>query len=837
MRRDHLLVSTLAALTSVRGAFFAGAPLPQSLERSSSSAGALAHPLQPQQHGTAFLGSSRVSCFDSGISSSSSSSSSSRSSSSSSSGSSSSSSSSRRCRRRATLPACVATDADSALKAAEMRARAAMEAADAAEKAAKGRTASFVPSVASGPATFPLAAVVGQESIKTALLLTAVNPSGVGGVVISGTRGTAKSVMARGLHELCPPIEVVKGSPFNIDPSTGTMQEIDSFLLAELQATGKKLEDLETEIIPTPFVQVPLDVLEDRLLGSVDVEKSVRTGKTVFEPGLLARAHRGVLYVDDLNLLDESISNLLLEALSTGWVSVEREGQSVRHPCRPLLIATFNPEEAELREHLMDRIGICLSADAEPLTQEERLEATQRAVEFSTDPQAFIKKYEEGTSAMKSAITFAREYIKPIKTKRAQMKYLCENAIRAGVQGSRADIYSSEVARANAALNGNEIVDADDLVLAIKLCIAPRGTEIQAPPPPDDQQMQQPPPPPPPPEQEQDQDEDEQEQEQEPEPEQEQDDAAPPIPEEFMFDVEGVALDPEVMKFANKAKSGRSGSRGKIFSDERGRYIKPMLPKGKVKKLAVDATMRTAAPYQNKRRAREMEKTGVDQAGRVFIESADVRSKKMVRKAGSLIIFVVDASGSMALNRMNAAKGAAISLLAEAYQSRDKISLISFQGEFAQVVLPPTRSIAMAKNRLERMPCGGGSPLAHALNMAALTGMNAQKSGDVGEVLVVCISDGRANVPLSVSVGEGPVEGAPPVDKKELKEEVLKTARMLGMLQGFKLLMLDTENKFVSTGVAKEIAAAAQGKYHYIPKASEGAVASVASQAIANMRG
>jgi len=338
--------------------------------------------------------------------------------------------------------------------------------------------------------------------------------------------------------------------------------------------------------------------------------------------------------------------------------------------------------------------------------------------------------------------------------------------------------------------------------------------------------------------------EEEQQEEEEPEPEQEQDDSAPPIPEEFMFDVEGVALDPEVMKFANKAKSGKSGSRGMIFSEERGRYIKPIMPKGRVRKLAVDATMRTAAPYQVKRRAMQVEKAGSDFddkgrpfKSRVFIEQSDVRAKKMARKAGSLVIFVVDASGSMALNRMNAAKGAAINLLAEAYQSRDKICLISFQGEFAQVVLPPTRSIAMAKNRLERMPCGGGSPLAHALNQAALTGMNAQKSGDVGEVLVVCISDGRANVPLAVSVGEGPEEGEPPMDKKELKEEVLNTAKMLGTLSGFKLLMLDTENKFVSTGVAKEIAAAAQGRYHYIPKASEGAVAQVASQAIADLRG
>jgi magnesium chelatase subunit D len=317
-----------------------------------------------------------------------------------------------------------------------------------------------------------------------------------------------------------------------------------------------------------------------------------------------------------------------------------------------------------------------------------------------------------------------------------------------------------------------------------------------------------------------------------------------------MFDVEGVALDPDVMKFANKANSGKSGSRGMIFSEERGRYIKPILPKGRVRKLAVDATMRTAAPYQVKRRERQnaaiARETEEIAAGKViakpvkkkgvYIEQSDVRQKKMARKAGSLVIFVVDASGSMALNRMNAAKGAAINLLGEAYQSRDKICLISFQGDCAQVLLPPTRSIAMAKNRLERMPCGGGSPLAHALNQAAQVGMNSQKSGDVGEVLVICISDGRANVPLSSSDGEVDPD-AEPMDKAALKEEVIATAKLLGSMRNFKLLMLDTENKFVSTGQAKEIAKAAGGKYHYIPKGDGRSVAAVASNAIADMKG
>ncbi len=214
----------------------------------------------------------------------------------------------------------------------------------------------------------------------------------------------------------------------------------------------------------------------------------------------------------------------------------------------------------------------------------------------------------------------------------------------------------------------------------------------------------------------------------------------------------------------------------------------------------------------------------------------------MARKAGSLIIFVVDASGSMALNRMNAAKGAAMSLLTEAYQSRDQIALIPFQGDFADVLLPPTKSIAMAKKRLEQMPCGGGSPLAHALQQATLTGINAQKSGDVGKVVVVCISDGRANVPLCTSVGE---EFDPDADEDSkdgkpsrnyLKEEVLACAKQLGALPGFNLLCIDTENKFISTGIAKEIANAACGNYHQISKADGNAIASVTQSALNELK-
>jgi len=681
--------------------------------------------------------------------------------------------------------------------------------------------------------------IVGQAPIKTALLLAAVNPN-LGGVVIAGGRGTGKSVMARAMHRLLPPIEIVKDSKFNIDPETD--DEIDDFLKQKMEAENMPLNKMETEVVECPFVTVPLNVLDDRLLGSVDVEESVKQGKTVFEPGLLARAHRGVLYVDDINLLDNEIANILLSVVSDGWVNVEREGISVRYPCRPLLIATFNPEEAELRSHLLDRIAVSLSADASPLTIEDRVEATAGFLGFvgKTMTSDETDDMQDSEQALKTRIIFAREELSETKIASKQINYLCSEASRAGVQGQRADLFACEVARANAALNDRP-VNSDDLKLAVKLVIAPRSKYMQM----DnneDEMMQMPPPPPPPSmnddaEQDEDQ-EDQDEPDTEDEDKNEEEDQAEPepeVPQDFMFEAEDTIVDPELLDFMTAQKSGGSGGRGLIFSQERGRYIKAMLPRGKVQRLAVDATMRASAPFQKPRRLRaEADKAagGTKALRKVYIEQSDVRIKRMARKAGALVIFCVDASGSMALNRMNACKGACMNMLAEAYQSRDQICLIPFQGEQAEVLLPPTKSISMAKKRLEQMPCGGGSPLAHALSVAMRTGINAQKTGDVGKVVIVAITDGRANVPLCVSEDGEELTPELQKDKTALKEELMATAKQLRNIPSINLVVLDTENKFISTGNAKELAEAAGGKYHYIPKADDASISAVAKDAI-----
>lgn len=654
---------------------------------------------------------------------------------------------------------------------------------------------------------FPFSAIVGQNQLKLALILNAINPA-IGGLLIRGEKGTAKSTAVRALATLLPKISVIAACPFGCGAD-------------EVQRTcghcglcSRKGETIQRRV---RVVTLPLNATEDRVAGGIDFEKALRTGRREIQPGLLAKAHRGILYVDEVNLLDDHIVDLILDAAASGRNCIEREGIAFVHPARFVLVGTMNPEEGELRPQLLDRFGLCVSVAAEQ-DQELRVTTMLRREAFDNDPKGFFSEYEEENAAVARHILAARQRLAEVELSPSLRKLIADLCMENNVAGHRADLVIEQAAKAMAAYRQHAKVTMEDLREVAPLALSHRRRDAA------------PPPPPPPPQHDHDHDdppennqdenqEDDKQQHEEQQAAQNGEDAQP----EQMSPPEGEAqaeTDSQgktenrgddaleqvfevgetfgVKKFASpkdrifRRGSGRR-SRTRI-SQKQGRYVKSALNHNSGD-VALDATLRAAAPYQLKR------KNGNNLA--VVLHSEDLREKIREKRIGNFLLFVVDASGSMgARGRMVASKGAIMSLLLDAYQKRDRIAMISFRKDEAVVNLPPTSSIELAAGLLKEMPVGGRTPLSAGLAKSYEVLSNYLLREPTARPIAIFITDGKSNVAMG--------------QEKPLDEAFLFADR-LAMEERIRFIVVDTESQgLVSFGLAGRLADAMGAQYFKI---------------------
>ena len=648
---------------------------------------------------------------------------------------------------------------------------------------------------------FPFTAIVAQTTMKRALILNAVNTR-IGGVLIRGKKGTAKSTAVRSLAALLPEVTVVRGCPYSCHP------ENPQPLCPWCESGGNDSPSVTRQV---RIVDLPVGATEDRLVGSLDIEQAIKTGSRSFEPGLIAATHRGILYVDEVNLLNDHLVDVLLDAAAMGRNYVEREGISVSHAAEFILVGTMNPEEGDLRPQLLDRFGLAVEVDS-AFTPEERREVVKRRIAFESDPFGFMAEWQESEAEEREHILHSRQLLGSVAVPDDILELITDICAEYQVDGLRADIVMYKTASTIAAYEGRDQVIADDVREAAEMTLLHRQRrqpfqqphlvteqldsmidEYQNRPhdrEPQDQDNSQS-------EEQDDGDPDPPEQEEEQPPEPEGDSG----PQDQYFEV-GTPFSVRSLQVNPPDHRARptGGRRARTVSGSpSGRYIGAAVPQEPASDLALDATLRAAAPHQQQRRS-----DAGDDAPAFLIEPHDVREKVRETKTGSLILFVVDASGSMgAQRRMVAVKGAILSLLLDAYQRRDRVGLIAFRGTNAQVLLPPTSSVDLAHVMLQEMPTGGRTPLSRGL-LLAMEVIEAERQKDRNVLpLMVAMTDGRANV--AMGSGEAGTaaggSGSLPIAEARAMAAAIREQRISSVV-------IDTETDFLRLGLAAPIAEA-----------------------------
>jgi magnesium chelatase subunit D len=630
---------------------------------------------------------------------------------------------------------------------------------------------------------FPFSAVVGHDDLRLALLLNAVHP-GVGGVLVRGEKGTAKSTAVRALAALLPALDVVPGCRFGCAPGAPDPACPD----------GPHPAGVGAEIRPARLVELPVGATEDRLVGSLDLERALSEGVRAYQPGLLADAHRGVLYVDEVNLLHDHLVDLLLDAAAMGRAHVERDGVSVSHAARFLLVGTMNPEEGELRPQLLDRFGLTVEVRA-ARDVETRVEVVRRRLAFEADPAGFVARWEDEERGTAQRIAAARDRVGAVVLPDAELRRIAAVCAAFDVDGMRADLVIARAAVAHAAWRGAEAVGEEDVRVAARLALPHRRRRDPFDEPGMDEQAL----------------DDALREAAEQEPPDGPDDSGPgggaPEPGDAPAsgsesdaaprpagDGRAQAAPPASTPFRARLLQvpgigeGAPGRRSRARTDT-GRVVRAS---GSAPRRAADlhlpATIAAAAPHQQGRG-----RTGPG----LRLHAGDLRSAEREGREGNLVLFAVDASGSMAARqRMAAVSGAVLSLLRDAYQRRDKVGLVAFRAGGAELVLPPTSSVPAAQARLAQLRTGGRTPLADGL-LRARAVLRVERLRDPRRrALLVLLTDGRATV--AARPGGDPVQDA---------------CRAAGLLaaDGVATIVVDCESGPVRLGLAARVAAAAGG--------------------------
>lgn len=644
---------------------------------------------------------------------------------------------------------------------------------------------------------YPFSAIVGQPLLKEALLLCAVDP-GIGGVLVRGDKGSAKSTAARGLTQVLPAILRKPGCAFNCAPDQP----------AAACAVCSAQEPPTATLAEVPFITLPLGATEDRVLGSLDLQLALQGGQRAFQPGLLAAAHRGILYIDEVNLLADHLVDVLLDVAAMGVNAVQREGLSVSHPARFTLIGTMNLEEGDLRPQLLDRFGLMVEVTA-PTDKSVRAEVVRRRIAYEADPQAFTTQWQAQQDALRAQVAQAQRLLPGVALDDTMLELISHLCCEFEVASLRADIVMHKTARAIAALQARARVTPDDVRAAAQLVLPHRrrrkpfeqsgmdqdklddlvdqarqaqgesqgqgGQGGEGAPPdasPDEQEGQEP--------------QDQQEQQDQQDQQEQQNNEGEGAQQTFAIGTAGPARKISVVTPTTSfSASSASGRRSAVADASRGSALRAV-PDANPDRLAVGATLRSAA----------VRGALAGEAGeRLQVTREDLHRQVRSGRGANLIVFVVDASGSMAAQRrMEAVKGAVLALLTDAYQRRDQLAVIGFRGEQAQLLLAPTRSADLAEQGLRELPTGGRTPLPHALQLAAQLLQQARQASDELPPLLVILSDGKANVSLPGSQGDA-------------WTQTLEAAANLAA-QAIPALVLDTESGYLRLGRAAQLAEA-----------------------------